>query len=108
VYVDYARGNWSEGLTSYLADHLLQEQRGEGANYRRAALQKYTDFVSSARDFPLTEFRSRHSSTTEAVGYGKTLLLFHMLRRELGMIFSCRPCANFIAAFNSRPPASTM
>lgn len=84
VYVDYARGNWSEGLTSYLADHLLQEQRGEGANYRRAALQKYTDFVTSARDFPLTEFRSRHSSTTEAVGYGKTLLLFHMLRRELG------------------------
>ncbi len=84
VYVDYARGNWSEGLTSYLADHLLQEQRGEGANYRRAALQKYTDFVSSARDFPLTEFRSRHSSSTEAVGYGKTLLLFHMLRRELG------------------------
>ncbi len=84
VYVDFALGNWSEGLTSYLADHLLQEQRGEGANYRRAALQKYTDFVSSARDFPLTEFRSRHSSTTEAVGYGKTLLLFHMLRRELG------------------------
>ena len=84
VYVDFARGNWSEGLTSYLADHLLQEQRGEGANYRRAALQKYTDFVSSARDFPLTEFRARHSSTTEAVGYGKTLLLFHMLRRELG------------------------
>ena len=84
VYVDFARGNWSEGLTSYLADHLLQEQRGEGANYRRAALQKYTDFVSIARDFPLTEFRSRHSSTTEAVGYGKTLLLFHMLRRELG------------------------
>ena len=84
VYVDYARGNWAEGLTSYLADHLLQEQRGEGANYRRAALQKYTDFVSSTRDFPLTEFRSRHSSTTEAVGYGKTLLLFHMLRGELG------------------------
>lgn len=84
VYVDYTHGNWSEGLTSYLADHLLQEQRGEGANYRRAALQKYTDFVSTARDFPLTEFRSRHSSTTEAVGYGKTLLLFHMLRRELG------------------------
>ena len=84
VYVDYAGGNWSEGLTSYLADHLLQEQRGEGANYRRGELQKYTDFVTSARDFPLTEFRSRHNSTTAAVGYGKTLLLFHMLRGELG------------------------
>lgn len=84
VYVDYAGGNWSEGLTSYLADYLLQEQRGEGANYRRAELQKYTDFVSGARDFPLTEFRSRHSSSTAAVGYGKTLFLFHMLRGELG------------------------
>ncbi|MEW8395219.1 MAG: M1 family peptidase, partial [Candidatus Thiodiazotropha sp.] len=27
VYIDYQRGNGSEGLTSYLADHLLAEQR---------------------------------------------------------------------------------
>jgi aminopeptidase N len=25
VYVDYDSGNWSEGLTSYLADHLIRE-----------------------------------------------------------------------------------
>ena len=31
VYVDYETGNWSEGLTAYLADHLLKEQRGRGA-----------------------------------------------------------------------------
>ncbi|MGD2084248.1 MAG: peptidase M28, partial [Chromatiales bacterium] len=31
VYVDFASGNWSEGLTSYLADHLLKAQRGQGA-----------------------------------------------------------------------------
>ncbi len=84
VFVDYESGNWSEGLTAYLADHLFQEQRGEGAGHRRSVLQKYTDFVNESRDFPLTEFRSRHSPATEAVGYGKTLMLFHMLRRQLG------------------------
>ena len=84
VYVDYASGNWAEGLTSYLADHLLKEQQNEGATFRRGVLQNYADFVSHAKDFPLTEFRSRHSSSSEAIGYGKTQMLFHMLRRELG------------------------
>ena len=84
VYVDFASGNWSEGLTSYLADHLLKEQRGQGAEYRRGALQKYADYVHEKKDFPLTEFRGRHSSVTEAVGYGKTLMVFHMLRERLG------------------------
>ncbi len=84
VYVDYLRGNWAEGLTSYLADHLIKEQRGQGVAYRRQVLQKYTDYVRDQKDFPLTQFRGRHSSVTEAVGYGKTLMLFHMLRQEIG------------------------
>lgn len=84
VYPDYARGNWSEGLTSYLADHLLQEQRGDGHQYRLATLQKYADYVVEERDFPLRQFRARHDGASQAVGYGKTLMVFHMLRREIG------------------------
>jgi hypothetical protein len=84
VYVDYASGNWSEGLTAYLADHLLQEQKGSGAEYRRSTLQKYADFVSASRDFPLMQFTSRHSAQSEAVGYGKAIMMFHMLRMKLG------------------------
>ena len=84
VFVDYGTGNWSEGLTAYLADHLVQEQRGKGAEHRRGVLQKYRDYVKDGRDFPLAEFRSRHSAATEAVGYGKTLMGFHSLRRRLG------------------------
>ncbi|MDH3718432.1 MAG: M20/M25/M40 family metallo-hydrolase, partial [Planctomycetota bacterium] len=84
VFVDYAQGNWCEGLTAYLADHLIQEQRGMGAEYRRNTLQKYRDYVRQNRDFPLAEFRARHSAATEAVGYGKALMIFHMLRRQLG------------------------
>jgi hypothetical protein len=84
VFVDYPSGNWCEGLTAYLADHLVQEQRGRGAEYRRGTLQKYRDYVREGRDFPLSEFRSRHSAATEAVGYGKSLMGFHMLRRLAG------------------------
>lgn len=84
VYADYASGNWSEGLTTYLADHLLKEQRGQGAAYRRDALQRFADYVNQGEDFPLAEFRSRHSSASQSVGYGKGFMLFHMLRRKLG------------------------
>ncbi len=84
VFVDDESGNWSEGLTTYLADHLFQERRGTGAAYRRQALEKYADYVSEGKDFPLTAFRSRHSGSTQAVGYGKTMMFFHMIRVELG------------------------
>jgi len=84
VYVDYDSGNWGEGLTAYLADHLLREQRGEGAAARRSALHNYTDVVSTEQDFPISKFNSRHSSSSEAVGYGKGQMVFHMLRLELG------------------------
>lgn len=84
VFPDPERGNWSEGLTAYLSDHLMQEQRGTANRYRRDTLQKYADYVSKEKDFPLSQFRSRHSSATEAVGYGKSLMFFHMLRMQLG------------------------
>ncbi len=84
VYVDFGQGNWSEGLTTYLADHLIQEGRGGGANYRRSVLQKYADYVAGDEDFPLSAFRYRHSGESQAVGYGKTMMLFHMLRRRMG------------------------
>jgi aminopeptidase N len=84
VYVDLARGNWSEGLTAYLADHLLAERRGQAAAMRRNNLQRYADYVRASDDFPLMQFRARHSPATEAVGYGKAMMFFHMLRREMG------------------------
>jgi len=83
VYVARESGNWSEGLTAYLADHLFAEQKGGGSAYRQETLQKYADYASRAKDFPLSEFRERHSPSTEAIGYGKALMLFHMTRREL-------------------------
>jgi len=84
VFVDYATGNWCEGLTAYMADHLIQEQRGAADEYRRSTLQKYRDYVKTGRDFPLAEFRERSSAATEAVGYGKALMGYHALRLQIG------------------------
>lgn len=84
VYIDPASGNWSEGLTTYLSDHLLREQRGQGATYRRHTLQDYASYVNREQDFPLRLFRGNHGQVSQSVGYGKTLMLFHMLRSRLG------------------------
>lgn len=83
VFVDFAGGNWCEGLTAYLADHLIAEQRGQGADHRRAILQRVTDYVTPENDFPLARFQSRHDAVTEAVGYGKTAMIFNMLREKV-------------------------
>ncbi len=102
VFVDYAKGNWAEGLTAYLADHLINEQRGKGEEYRRDVLQKYADFVSKEKDFPLIQFVSRHSASSEAVGYGKTMMFFHMLRQELGDETFVRALRQFYKQFKFR------
>jgi aminopeptidase N len=102
VFVDYAKGNWCEGLTAYLADHLIQEQRGKGEEYRRGTLQKYLSYVRDGRDFPLTEFRGRESAATEAIGYGKSLMGFHMVRRALGDATFRKVLARFYTDFRGR------
>lgn len=84
VYVDFEKGNWCEGITAYMADHLIKEQRGQGVEYRRSTLQKFTNYVNDENDFPISEFLSRHDGPSEAIGYGKTLMMFHMLRRSVG------------------------
>jgi hypothetical protein len=84
VFVDMAGGNWSEGLTAYLADHLIAEQRGQGAAHRRAILQRVTDYVTRDSDFPPSRFVSRHDGVTEAIGYGKTAMVWNMLRDKVG------------------------
>ncbi len=84
VYVDFTKGNWCEGITAYMADHLIKEQNGLGENYRRETLQKFTNMVNPDNDFLLSKFLSRNDGASEAIGYGKSLMMWHMLRRKLG------------------------
>ena len=86
VFVDYESGNWCEGLTVYGADYLYKERESQEAarDYRRNQLQEYLNYVRDGRDFPLTDFRSRHDASSAAVGYGKAMMIYHMLRQNLG------------------------
>ena len=84
VFVDFASGNWCEGLTAYLADHLVAEQNGQGALHRRDILLRVSDYVTPQTDFPLSRFKTRYNPVTEAVGYGKTAMVFDMLRQKVG------------------------
>lgn len=86
VYVDYAQGNWSEGLTTYLADYRFKElQSPEAAReYRRQWLRNYSTLVSPENDFALNRFRGRYNPVTRAIGYDKGAMVFHMIRRILG------------------------
>ncbi|MFQ5443113.1 MAG: M1 family aminopeptidase, partial [Nitrospinales bacterium] len=84
VYIDPRSGNWAEGLTAYLSDQLMAELAGNGDKYRFQELVKYLNYVKTNTDFPLSEFRFREDMASQAIGYGKTLMMFHMLRTELG------------------------
>ena len=84
VYIDFESGNWCEGITAFMADHLIKEQRGEAEEYRRSTLQKYSNLVNAENDFPLNKFISRHDGASEAIGYGKALMMWQMLRLKIG------------------------
>ncbi len=84
VFTDYDTGNWSEGLTAYLADHYLKQREGKGRDYRRDALVNFWNYVGASKDMLLIHFTSRSDRATQAIGYGKGMMLFHMLRIQLG------------------------
>jgi aminopeptidase N len=84
VYVDYKGGNWSEGLTTCLADQRFKDLKGKGAEYRKNVLMGYQSYVTPENDFPLSSFISRTDRVSSAVGYGKATMVFQMLRNLVG------------------------
>ena len=85
VGVAYDRGNWAEGLTTYLADHRLAAARSAKAarEMRREWLRDFAALPDSRRK-PLTAFTSKLHDAAQVTGYNKAALVFHMLRQRLG------------------------
>jgi hypothetical protein len=85
VYVDFVGGNWSEGLTAFMADYTYKEREGPDAA-REARLELLRDIaaIPPGQDTPLRRFTSRSHGTSQIVGYHKGTLLFVMLRDLLG------------------------
>ena len=85
VRPDYARGNWSEGLTTFMADYAYREQAGaEAALEMRLAWLRDFAALGSAADRPLAAFTSRTHGAEQVVGYHKAAMVFLMLRDAIG------------------------
>ena len=84
VAIDYARGNWAEGLTTYMADYSLAAADGQRAarEMRLGWLRDYAALPMS-RDLPLIDFTSKKHESSQVIGYNKAAFIFHMLRKEL-------------------------
>jgi aminopeptidase N len=85
VYVDYARGNWAEGLTTFMADYTYRERENPAAarEMRQSWLRDFAA-IPPGEDMPLRGFTSRTHGTSQIVGYHKAAFLFLMLRDRLG------------------------
>jgi uncharacterized iron-regulated protein len=84
VYLDYRGGNWSEGLTSYLADHYYRELKGDSWEYRKKIMEDYESYVHAGNEISLRDFIGGTTRALRAVGYGKAAMVFHMLKNHIG------------------------
>lgn len=85
VLVDYARGNWAEGLTTFMADYAYKEDdSAQAARDMRLGWLRDLAATPLASQRPLAEFRSRQHGADAVTGYGKSAMLFFMLRDAIG------------------------
>lgn len=86
VFVDYRKGNWSEGLVTYLADYLIKERKSkkDAIDYLKKLTIDYSTIIKDGEDFPLKNFYGRYDLKTRVIGYGKAAMFFHYLRFFMG------------------------
>jgi len=53
VYIDFSHGNWSEGLTSYLADHWYASLNHRDMDYRKQIMIDYDAYVAPVNAIPI-------------------------------------------------------
>jgi aminopeptidase N len=96
------RGNWVEGLTTYLANYYWHELAGDQAQareQRRLMLRGYNLHVPPARDYPVGQFTQKHDERDNAIGYQKAAMVFHLLRQEVGEESFWRSLKNLVAQY---------
>ncbi len=84
IFNDFDKGNWVEGITTFLADHHYKEEIGEGFLYRKNILHNYKVYVDKNNTFSLGKFKYKTDKASAAIGYGKGTFAFHMLEKSLG------------------------
>lgn len=87
VFNDFSKGNWVEGLTTYLANYYYEEIHSSpqtALGLRQRMVYEYSLYAKASDEYPLTQFHHKETRLDNALGYQKAAMVFHMLRRELG------------------------
>lgn len=83
--VNYLKGNWAEGLTTYMADYAFAKKRDQdkGKQIRTGWLRDYAA-LPPRRDRAVRSFTSRRHDAAQIIGYNKVAFIFHMLEGKIG------------------------
>jgi hypothetical protein len=85
VYPEWRQGNWSEGLTTFMADYAFKKEEGEeAARQMRLGWLRDLASVPPEQDYPLSDFVSRQHGIASVIGYNKAAMVFLMLKDQIG------------------------
>ncbi len=105
VFNQVEQGNWVEGLTTYLANYYYEELTGtpeKASEQRRMMLLGYAVYVQPEEDYPVAQFTQKKDQKDNAIGYQKSAMVFHMLRREIGDESFWQGLRTLVARYRSR------
>lgn len=105
VFNETGQGNWVEGLTTYLANYYYEELTGTpdaAREQRRLMLLGYAVHVRPEEDYPVAQFRQKTDQRDNAIGYQKSAMVFHMLRRGIGEEAFWRGLRTLVRRYRSR------
>ena len=87
VFNRVSRGNWVEGLTTYLSNYYYHELTGDtvqAREQRRLMLMGFAVYVRPGEEYPVKEFTQKQDEKDNAIGYQQCAMVFHALRQEVG------------------------
>ena len=83
----FETGNWVEGMTTYLANYYFEERFGghdKAMAHRQRMMVEYSLYSQPKDEYSVGEFHHKENRLDNAIGYQKTAMIFHMLRRQIG------------------------
>lgn len=81
VQSDFSDGNWVEALTTYFSDYYYEKDNR--IDYRKNILSEYEAYTGTS-PYPLSNFKGNYSKKDQAIGYGKGLMVLHMVKNITG------------------------
>ena len=104
VYADRRQGNWTEGLTTFMADYRFAEERGEARDERGQWLRDYAA-LPAGEDYPHGEFVGGNAGADRIAGYHRGAMLWRMLEDRIGEETLHAGLADFYAEYRYREAA---